>query len=54
MWDTKLIETFSQEFNILTNKEISDFVLNAKSKIIKKGDFFIRQDEACREVVFIS
>ena len=51
--DTKRVETFFQQFNILTNNEIADFVQNSTLKVIKKDDFFIRQGEACREVAFI-
>ena len=53
MSNTKLIKTFFQQFNILTNQEIEDFIQNSTSKIIKKDDFFIRQGEACREAAFL-
>ncbi|MBB3697714.1 cyclic nucleotide-binding domain-containing protein [Flammeovirga yaeyamensis] len=43
-----------QSFNLLTDVEIDDFIQQTSTKIIKKGDFFIKEGVISKEVGFIN
>lgn len=48
-----LMKKYLESFNILSNEEIEKTLTFAKRKILKKGDFFIREGKICKEVAFI-
>lgn len=47
------MKTYLKSFNILTDDEIDSFESKVKYKHLKKGDFFIKEGETCREVAFV-
>lgn len=47
------MEKYLKSFNILTDKEIEDFVQSTTKRVLKKGDYFIREGEICNEVAFV-
>lgn len=44
---------FLASFNILSSKEIDEFVSYATVKHLDKSDYFIRQGETCKSVAFV-
>lgn len=44
---------FLQSFNILTDIEIDDFLHLLTYKIFKKGEYFIKEGETCKQVAFV-
>ena len=48
-----MIKNYLQSFNILTDKEIENFIKSCTKKDLKKTDYFIREGDICREVAFI-
>ena len=48
-----MIKSYFKSFNILTDDEIEDFIELSVKKNLKKTDYFIREDETCREVAFV-
>jgi CRP-like cAMP-binding protein len=47
------MEQYLQSFGILTDSEISALLTKSRRITIKKGDFFIREGQVCREVAYI-
>jgi CRP-like cAMP-binding protein len=48
-----MISTFLSSFDIFTPSEIADFEEKTAFKLIKKGDFLIKEGQLCREVAFL-
>ena len=44
---------YLKSFNILSNDEIDSFETKVIHKNLKKGDFFIQEDNTCKEVAFV-
>lgn len=44
---------YLESFNVLSAQEISDFEALATERVVKKGDFFITEGKACKEVAFL-
>lgn len=47
------LRLFLQSYNILTDIEIDDFLYLSTYKVFKKGDYFIKEGETCKEVAFV-
>ncbi|MGM9477663.1 Crp/Fnr family transcriptional regulator [Pedobacter sp. GSP4] len=47
------MQAYLQSFNILSADEIEIFVKNARPRLLKKGEFFITENQICKEVAFI-
>lgn len=45
---------YLQQYNLFTDSEISEFISLATISTIKKGDFFIKQDEICTTLSFVN
>lgn len=45
---------FLKSFDLLTDREIEDFVQLSTKSVLKKSDFFIREGQRCDEVAFIT
>ncbi len=49
-----MIKKYLQSFEILSEREIDDFIQNTTPKKLNKSDFFIREGEICKEIAFIN
>ncbi|HKX86020.1 MAG TPA: Crp/Fnr family transcriptional regulator [Flavobacterium sp.] len=47
------LKHFLQSFNILTDIEIDDFLALLTYKTFKKGEYFIKEGETCKQVAFV-
>ncbi len=47
------MQTYLQSFNILSPAEIDVFTANATTRALKRGEFFITENQVCKEVAFI-
>jgi len=47
------MQAYLQSFNLLSPTEIETFMVNARPRTLKKGEFFITENKICREVAFI-
>lgn len=47
------MEAYLKSFNLFTDTEINDFLSLTRSASLKKGDFYIRQDEVCDSISFV-
>jgi CRP-like cAMP-binding protein len=47
------MQSYLQSFNILSPTEIDAFVASAVPRTLKKGEFFITENNICKEVAFI-
>lgn len=47
------MRNYLQTFNILTEKEIDLFESKVRKKKLKKGDFFIKENQISKEVAFV-
>ncbi|WP_194778334.1 Crp/Fnr family transcriptional regulator [Pararhodonellum marinum] len=47
------MEKYLKSFNLLTDKEIEDFVQSSSQRVLNKGEYFIREGEVCNEVAFV-
>jgi CRP-like cAMP-binding protein len=45
---------YLKQYNLFTDSEISEFISLATISTIKKGDFFIKQDEMCTTLSFVN
>lgn len=45
---------YLKQYNLFTDSEISEFISLATISTIKKGDFFIKQDEICTTLSFVN
>ena len=54
MFEKKSIVDYLQQYNLFTDSEISEFISLATISTIKKGDFFIKQDEICTKLSFVN
>lgn len=48
------MRNYLKSFNILTDDEIDSFESKVTHKLIKKGDFFIREGKTCKEIAFVA
>ncbi len=48
-----MIKAHLQSFNVLSEKEIEEFITKASKKQLKKNEFFISEGDLCKEVAFI-
>ncbi len=46
------LKYFLQSFNVLSEAEIDDFIKLTSLKILKKGEYFIKEGETCKHVAF--
>lgn len=49
-----MIESYLKAFQILTPKDIEDFLNVSKTKSLKKNDFLIKEGDTCHVVAFIN
>ncbi|WP_298393412.1 Crp/Fnr family transcriptional regulator [Flavobacterium sp.] len=54
MFEKKSIVDYLKQYNLFTDSEISEFISLATISTIKKGDFFIKQDEICTKLSFVN
>ena len=54
MFEKKSIVDYLKQYNLFTDSEISEFISLATISTIKKGDFFIKQDEICTTLSFVN
>lgn len=47
------MRNYLKSFNILTDDDIDSFESKVRYKKLKKGDFFIREGETCKEAAFV-
>lgn len=47
------IRLFLKSFEILTDIEIDDLIKLSTHKLFKKGDYFIKEGETCKQVAFV-
>jgi len=47
------LKYFLQSFNVLSEAEIDDFIKLTSLKILKKGEYFIKEGETCKHVAFV-
>jgi len=45
---------YLKQYNLFTDSEINEFISLATISTIKKGDFFIKQDEICTTLSFVN
>ena len=45
---------YLKQYNLFTDSEINEFISLATISTIKKGDFFIKQDEMCTTLSFVN
>lgn len=48
-----MMNNYLKSFNLFTNVEINDFLALSQSTFLKKGDFFIDQNEICDSLGFV-
>jgi CRP-like cAMP-binding protein len=48
-----MIKEYLQSFNVLTDDEIENFIQLSTKKHLNKADYFIRENETCKEVAFV-
>lgn len=48
-----MFEKYLEAFNIFTRDEIGDFVQLTSKRSLSKGDYFIREDQKCKEAAFV-
>ena len=53
MFEKKSIVDYLKQYNLFTDSEINEFISLATISTIKKGDFFIKQDEICTTLSFV-
>lgn len=54
MFEKKSIVDYLKQYNLFTDSEINEFISLATISTIKKGDFFIKQDEICTTLSFVN
>ena len=54
MFEKKSIVDYLKQYNLFTDSEINEFIILATISTIKKGDFFIKQDEICTTLSFVN
>jgi CRP-like cAMP-binding protein len=54
MFEKKSIVDYLKQYNLFTDSEINEFISLATISTIKKGDFFIKQDEICTKLSFVN
>ena len=54
MFEKKSIVNYLKQYNLFTDSEINEFISLATISTIKKGDFFIKQDEICTTLSFVN
>jgi len=54
MFEKKSIVDYLKQYNLFTDSEINEFISLATISNIKKGDFFIKQDEICTTLSFVN
>ena len=47
------MHTYLKSFNLFTDLEINDFLNVTKTIILKKGDYYINQNEVCKSLAFV-
>lgn len=54
MFEKKSIVDYLKQYNLFTDSEINEFISLSTISTIKKGDFFIKQDEICTTLSFVN
>ncbi len=54
MFEKKSIVDYLKQYNLFKDSEINEFISLATISTIKKGDFFIKQDEICTTLSFVN
>jgi CRP-like cAMP-binding protein len=50
---TTTLKNYLKSFNLLSDKEIADFIASTSLKVLNKSEYYIKEGERCQSVAFV-